>query len=143
MAGGVSFGNATVTLGAAGTVYDVFRWASRLAARVLKAYADNRLYGQQAAAVEHEAKISFETYDISAASQSSSATPLVGTSPGQGKLQINRYPSGTDVAIILNPAVVEEVGAGGGYGDLATMNYSMDAQGTGGTEPTVTWGAAA
>ena len=140
MPGGNSYllGSGSISV-ASSAKADVFEVSASLGGDILFNRADGRKYPQQAATVDHTATIEFSTYDLSALSQSSAASPIVGASSANVVLTIAKCGGGTSMVVTLNPAVLRPISVSSGHKQLGVMRASFEAAGTAGNEPTVTW----
>lgn len=138
MAGGVSYLNATVKINSATTnTYDVTEWTAGTSGDVLWNYADARIYPQAGATVRCGATIGVTSLDLSIG-----ANKVGGTASAATALAVTKNGSGS-CTFSLPTAVCTASSGSGSYGALASWRCEFATQGSGGTEPTLTWGSVA
>jgi hypothetical protein len=87
--------------------------------------------------------MSVTSTDFLTLNQTASSSPLVGSALGACVLTIPRLQSGANLIYTINPGVAMSYDASGGYNQIGSATLTIEAQGTGGTEPTVSWVASA
>lgn len=138
MASGDFYKCATLTVG--GTrIYGLTSFTFEYGCEILFGRADCLLWPQQAAAVNHFARIGGESIDLGSFVQASGSSPTVGADVGTGGvvLAISKTSGGT-ITHTLNKAVRLPTSGEGGHDRLSSVRHLFEAAGTGGTEPTVT-----
>ena len=138
---GEAYCEATVSVGGS-PVTDITEWTVLMGGEPLSNRADGRKYPQLACTVNHTAEIGVKTLNLGAFTQSSAASPTLG-SVVSGVVLAAESISGSTTTYTIQKARYIRAGAQGGHARLADCDLAWEAIGEDGAEPTVTVATAA